>query len=243
MRTLVDPDSQKIPLARQLKLIGLAKSSYYYKPCGESAENLHLMRLLDEQYTKTPFYGVPKMTAWLKTLGYAVGPKRVRRLMRKMELVAIFHKKKTSIPGESKEKYPYLLTQVAISRPNQVWSTDITYIRLSRGFVYLCAIIDWFSRYVVSWELSNSQDVFFCLSALEKALCLGTPEIFNSDCGSQFTSTAFTQRLKQAKIAISRDGRGRVFDNIFVERLWLRSCTRKSISTITNLSQMPDSGF
>lgn len=178
------------------------------------------MRLLDEQYTKTPFYGVAKMTAWLKTKGYAVGPKRVRRLMRKMELIAIFPKKRTSIPLKSKENYPYLLHSLVISRPNQVWSTDLTYIRLNRGFVYLVAVIDWFSRYVLSWELSNSQDVFFCLAALEKALCKGKPEIFNSDQGSQFTSEAFVNRLKKARISISRDGRGRVFDNIFVERLW-----------------------
>lgn len=140
--------------------------------------------------------------------------------MRKMELYAIFPKKKTSIPGESTEKYPYLLRCVSIERPNQVWSTDITYIRLSRGFVYLVAVMDWFSRYVLAWELSNSQDVFFCLSALEKAFRLGKPDIFNSDQGSQFTSEAFTKRLKNANIAISHDGRGRVFDNIFIERLW-----------------------
>jgi putative transposase len=137
-----------------------------------------------------------------------------------MGLVAIFPKKKTSIPGEATEKYPYLLRGVHISRPNQVWSTDLTYIRLSKGFVYLVAIIDWFSRYVLSWELSNSADVFCCLAALEKALKKGKPEIFNSDQGSQFTSSAFTERLKRAHISISRDGRGRVFDNIFVERLW-----------------------
>lgn len=140
--------------------------------------------------------------------------------MRQMGLCAIFPKKKISIPGESTEKYPYLLRSVRIERPNQVWSTDLTYIRLSRGFVYLVAVIDWFSRYVLSWELSNSADVFCCLAALEKALAKGTPEIFNSDQGSQFTSEVFTSRLEQAKIAISRDGRGRVFDNIFIERLW-----------------------
>jgi putative transposase len=176
------------------------------------------MRLLDEQYTPTPFYGVPKMTAWLKRQGLTVGPKR--GLMRKMGLCAIFPKKKTSSPGASTEKYPYLLSCVSINRPNQVWSTDLTYIRLRRGFVYLVAVMDWFSRYVLAWELSNSQDVFFCLQALDKALLVGKPDIFNSDQGSQFTSEAFTSRLKAAKIAISRDGRGRVFDNIFVERLW-----------------------
>lgn len=178
------------------------------------------MRLLDEQYTKTPFYGVPKMTAYLRSQGYRVNPKRVCRLMQKMGLCAIYPKRKLSRPGEPKKKYPYLLSGVTIERPDQVWSTDITYIRLNCGFVYLVAILDWFSRYVLAWELSNSQDVFFCLSALEKALCQGKPEIFNSDQGSQFTSDTFTSRLEAAEIAISWDGRGRVFDNIFIERLW-----------------------
>lgn len=156
-RKLVEPDNQKIPVARQLSLLGLSKTGYYYEPKGESEFNLQLMRLLDQQYTKYPFYGIPKMTAWLRTLGYTVGPKRVRRLMRQMGLCAIFPKKKTSLKGESTEKYPYLLRQVVICRPNQVWSTDLTYIRLSRGFVYLVAVMDWFSRYVLAWELSNSQ--------------------------------------------------------------------------------------
>ena len=192
---MVDLDFDLIPLARQCQLLGLAKSSYYYKPIGESAFNLQLMRCIDQQYTKTPFYGVPKMTAQLRRLGYPVGPKRVRRLMRQMGLIAIFPKPKTSRPGEETEKYPYLLSSVVIIRPNPVWSTDMTYIRLAKGFVYLVAIIDWFSRYVLSWELSNSLDVFFCLAALEKALDEGKPELFNSDQGSQFTCEAFTRRL------------------------------------------------
>jgi putative transposase len=178
------------------------------------------MRLIDKQYTKTPFYGVPKITATLRREGYTVNPKRVRRLMRKMALYAIFPKPKTSKPGEATKHYPYLLESVVIDAPNQVWSTDITYIRLARGYVYLVCILDWFSRYVLSWELSNSQDVFFCLSALEKALRKGKPRIFNSDKGSQFTSDAFIGRLKQAEVSQSWDGRGRVFDNIFIERLW-----------------------
>lgn len=178
------------------------------------------MRLLDEQYTKTPFYGVPRMTAWLRSQGYLVNKKRVARLMRHMGLAAIFPKPHTSRQGEPVKKYPYLLTQVTLMRPNQVWSTDITYIRLEEGYVYLVAIMDWFSRYVLSWELSNSLDVFFCLNALEKALSVATPDIFHSDQGSQFTSSSFTSRLEAAKIRISWDGRGRVGDNIFVERLW-----------------------
>jgi len=187
---------------------------------GESQQNLLFMRLIDEQYTKTPFYGVPRMTAWLRLQGYLINPKRVARLMRKMGLAAIYPKPKTSRKGPAEKKYPYLLRGRLIDRPNQVWATDITYIRLTSGFVYLVAIIDWFSRYVLSWELSNSLDVFFCLSALERALRRAKPEIFNSDQGSQFTSEVFTHRLKAAEIAISWDGQGRVFDNIFVERLW-----------------------
>jgi putative transposase len=178
------------------------------------------MRLLDEQYTRTPFYGVPRMTAWLRREGYMVNHKRVYRLMQKMGLYAIYPKPKISRKEDVVIKYPYLLSGVEIERPNQVWSTDITYIRLLNGFVYLCVIMDWFSRYVLSWELSNSLDVFFCLDALQRALSFGKPEIFNSDQGSQFTSEAFTSRLKAADIAISWDGKGRVFDNIFVERLW-----------------------
>ena len=178
------------------------------------------MRFYDSQYTKTPFYGVPKMTATLRRMGYTINPKRVRRLMREMGLHAIFPKPKTSKPGEVSRNYPYLLQEVVIDRPNQVWSSDITYIRLSRGYVYLVAILDWFSRYVLSWELSNSQDVFFCLKALEQALTNGRAKIFNSDQGSQFTSDAFQSRIQQAKVSQSWDGRGRVFDNIFIERLW-----------------------
>jgi putative transposase len=219
-RQLIDLDLKKIPVSRQCELLGLTRSCFYYKPVGESAENLLLMRLIDEQYTKTPFYGVKKMTATLRRLGYTVNPKRVRRLMRQMELHAIFPKPKTSKPGEVTINYPYLLQSVVIDGANQVWSTDITYLRLTRGYVYLCVILDWFSRYVLSWELSNSQDVFFCLNALEKALTKGKPEIFNSDLGSQFTSEAFIGRLKQAKVTQSWDGRGRVFDNIVIERLW-----------------------
>lgn len=205
---------------RQCDLVGLAKSSYYYQPRGESADNLLYMRLIDEQYTQTPFYGSPKMTAWLQSQGYRVNQKRVCRLMRKMGLSAVVPKKRTSQPGKVSLKYPYLLKHLEVKRPNQVWSTDLTYIRLNGGYVYLCAIIDWFSRYVVAWEVSNSQDVLFCLTTLDKALSIGKPEIFNSDQGSQFTSQVFTDRLLSADIAISWDGRGRVFDNIFIERLW-----------------------
>ncbi len=178
------------------------------------------MRLLDEQYTKTPFYGVLKMTEWLHRAGYAVNVKRVRRLLRKMGLMAIYPKPNLSKAHPEHQLYPYLLRGVTIERVGQVYSTDITYIRLRGGFIYLVAIIDWYSRYVVAWEISNSLEVDFCISCLEQALTVTKPEIFNSDQGSQFTSRVFTNILKEASIKISMDGRGRAFDNIWVERLW-----------------------
>ena len=176
--------------------------------------------MIDEQYTLMPFYGVPRMTAHLKRLGYAVGEKLTRRLMRDMGLEAIYPKPKTSRKHSGHKVYPYLLRDVEVARPNQVWATDITYIRLMRGFAYLVAIMDWFSRYVISWRLSNNLEVAFCLECLDEALEYRQPEIFNSDQGSQFTSLDFTGRLLENRISISMDGRGRVFDNIFVERLW-----------------------
>ncbi len=178
------------------------------------------MRLLDEQYTRTPFYGTRKMTAWLNTQGYPVERKRVTRLLRLMGLEAVYPKPRLSIPGVTQQRYPYLLRGMNIERCNQVWSCDITYIRLQRGFIYLIAVIDWFSRYVLSWELSITMDTSFCLEALDRALRVSTPEIFNTDQGVQFTSTEFIRRLKAADIRISWDGRGRALDNIFVERLW-----------------------
>lgn len=205
---------------RQCELLGINRSSYYYEAAQESFYNEYLMRKLDEQYTQTPFYGVLRMTAFLRTQGENVNPKRVRRLLRTMGLEAIYPKPKLSQPSDNSRRYPYLLRGLAIEHPNQVWSTDITYIRLDKGFIYLVAVIDWYSRYVLSWEISNTLDVHFCLQALETALAQGTPEIFNTDQGSQFTSIAFTDRLLQGGIQISQDGRGRALDNIFVERLW-----------------------
>ena len=178
------------------------------------------MRLLDEQYTRTPFYGTRRMTAWLHTQGSMVNRKRVTRLLRMMGLEAIYPKPRLSQPGEMQQRYPYLLRDVLIERVDQVWSTDITYIRLARGFVYLVAILDWFSRYVLAWEVSVTLDTSFCLEALDRALRRTQPEVFNSDQGVQFTSTEFTQRLQAAQVRISWDGRGRALDNIFVERLW-----------------------
>jgi putative transposase len=201
-------------------LVGLNRTSLYYAPRTETVENLRLLRLLDEQYTRCPFYGVRRMTAWLQSQGYPVNEKRVRRLLRKMGLLAVYPKPSLSQPRAGVQVYPYLLRGVAIERVNQVWSTDITYIRLLSGFIYLVAIIDWYSRYVLAWEVSNTLESSFCVAALERALEHAAPEVFNSDQGAQFTSLAFTNRLKEHGIEISMDGRGRALDNIFVERLW-----------------------
>ena len=178
------------------------------------------MRLIDEQYTKTPFYGVPRITEWLKRQGHPVNHKRVARLMGLMGLEGIHPKRNLSQQSKEHKIYPYLLRDLKIERPDQVWCSDITYIRLRRGFVYLVAVMDWFSRYVLSWEISVTMERDFCLRALDKALDISSPDIFNTDQGSQFTSTDFTDRLKDHNIRISMDGRGRVFDNIFIERLW-----------------------
>ena len=207
-------------MARQCELIGLTRSSFYYEPIGVSAENLTLMRLIDRQYTRAPFYGVPKMTAWLRLEGYLVNHKRVRRLMGAMGLQAICPRRKRTSQGDGGKVYPHLLQHLRIERPDQVWCTDITYIPMDRGSLYLVAIMDWFSRFVLVWELSNSLDRFFCLSALDRALRTATPDLFHSDQGSQFTSHDFTGRLEAAEIRISMDGRGRFWDNIFIERLW-----------------------
>ncbi len=200
---------------RQCRLAALSRSSWYYHPRDETAENLALMRQIDEQYLKTPFYGSRKLADVL-----SVNRKRVQRLMRIMGLEAIYPKRRTTQPGVGHKIYPYLLRNVEIVRPDQVWSTDITYIPLRQGFLYLVAILDWYNRYVLAWRLSNTLTGAFCLEALEEALAHGKPEIFNSDQGSQFTAAAFTGRLESAGVAISMDGRGRALDNVFVERLW-----------------------
>ena len=219
-RALIEREQPGISVARQCELVGLARSSYYYQPVPESEENLLLMRLLDEQYTRTPFYGIQKMTAWLRTQGHEVNHKRVARLLRQMGLMAMYPAPRLSQPAERAVRYPYLLRGLAIERVNQVWSTDITYIRLARGFLYLVAIMDWFSRYVLAWRTSISLETAFCLEAIDEAFARARPEIFNHDQGSQFTSSEFTGRLQAAGVRISWDGRGRALDNIFVERLW-----------------------
>lgn len=209
-----------ISMTRQCDLLGLPRSSYYYSSHRDDRYNLKVMNLIDEQFTRTPFYGVERMTAWLKRQGEAVNHKRVRRLMRLMGLEAVYPKPRLSLSNQAHKLYPYLLRNVVIDRPDQVWCADITYIRMLYGFVYLVAIMDSYSRCVLSWELSTNLDTAFCVSALEKAFQVSQPEIFNTDQGSQFTSREFTERLKEGGIRISMDGRGRVFDNIFVERLW-----------------------
>jgi len=219
-RNLIEPEHAQISVRRQCELLDLNRSTLYYQPAGESAYNLHLMRLLDEQYLRTPFYGWPRMTASLRRQGYDVNPKRVRRLMQKMGLQALYPKPKTSVPGTGHKIYPYLLRGLAIVRPNQVWSADITYIPMPHGFMYLVAIMDWFSRYVLAWQISNTLDGYFCLDVLQQALHQEQPEVFNTDQGAQFTAHDFTECLEKAKVRISMDGRGRALDNIFIERLW-----------------------
>jgi putative transposase len=209
-----------VSIRRQCELLGLNRASWYFEPAGETAENLALMRLIDQQYLARPIYGSRRMTTWLTERGHTVNRKRVQRLMRVMGLEAIYPQPRLSQRGREARIYPYLLRNVKILRPNQVWSTDITYVPLAGGYAYLTAVLDWYSRYVLSWELSPTLDGAFCLLALERALTQGLPEIFNTDQGVQFTSQAFTSRLERQGIAISMDSRGRALDNVFIERLW-----------------------
>jgi len=205
---------------RQCELIGLSRSSLYYEGAPETPENLRLMRLIDGEYTAHPFLGSRRLTKWLIERGEEVNRKRVRRLMRLMGLEAIYPKPKLSAAGRGHRIYPYLLRDVSIRRPDQVWSTDITYVPLAQGFMYLAAVLDWYSRYVLAWRLSNTLDGSFCLEMLDEALSRGRPEVFNTDQGVQFTAQAWTGRLEAAGVAVSMDGRGRCLDNVFVERLW-----------------------
>ena len=220
-RGLIELAGCGLSVREQCRLLGVPRSTLYYERCGPKASDLAVMRRLDELYTATPFYGVERMTARLRRAGLRIGHNRVRRLLRLMGLEALYPKPRLSMPGGPEQQvYPYLLRGVRIERPNQVWSADITYIRLSQGFVYLVAILDWFSRYVLAWSLSPTLDAWFCVEALREALRLGRPEIFNTGQGSQFTSAAWLAVLREAGIAISMDGRGRFWDNIFTERLW-----------------------
>jgi putative transposase len=219
-RPLIDPSDSHLSIRRQCELLGLNRSSYYLSPASESEENLRLMRLIDEQFLKTPFYGSRRMTAILERSGETVNRKRVQRLMALMGLEALFPRPRTTTIASDARVYPYLLRDRVLTHVNEVWSSDITYIPMRHGFMYLTAVIDWFSRYVLSWRLSNTLEGRFCLEALDEALSLGRPEIFNTDQGSQFTAQEYTSRLEEAGIAVSRDGRGRALDNVFVERLW-----------------------
>ena len=217
---MIEPRHKRIRISRQCELIGLPRASYYYAPKGDDPYNQQMMNRIDEEFTKRPFYGVPRMTAWLRRQGHEVNPKRIRRLMRRMGLEAIYPKKKLSKGHPAHKKYPYLLRDVYIDRPDQAWCADITYIRLQQGFVYLVAVMDWHSRYVLAWDISITLADDFCVQTLERALMISRPETFNTDQGVQFTSADFTNVLEREGIRISMDGRGRVYDNIFVERLW-----------------------
>lgn len=218
---MIELNHPTLSIRRQCELIGLNRATFYWQPASESSLNLRLMRLIDQEYTRAPFYGYRKMTARLNNEhGYQVNHKRVARLMGLMGLQASYPRPRTSLPDQQRRKYPYLLHGLDINRPNQVWATDITYLPMPTGFMYLVAVMDWFSRFVLAWQLSNTLDGAFCLDALRLALQMGQPDIFNSDQGSQFTAISFTGQLETAGIRVSMDGRGRFMDNIFIERLW-----------------------
>lgn len=218
---MINPANSNLSIVRQCQLLKVSRSGWYYKPREESPFNLTLMRGIDEQFLATPYYGSRQMTRQLRRSGYLASRKRVKRLMRIMGLQAIYQAPKTSLPHPQHKVYPYLLKDLNINRPNQVWCSDITYIPIKRGFLYLVAIMDWYSRKVLSWRISNTLDAEFCVQALKEAISLyGIPDIFNTDQGSQYTSLSFTNVLKDHEIKISMDGKGRWMDNVFIERLW-----------------------
>ncbi len=219
-RAAVDRRHPSLSVVGQCQLLGISRSSLYYQPVGTPEEDMTLMKLIDRQYLVTPFYGARRMAAWLRNQSYGVNRKRVRRLMGIMGLKAIYRRPRISAPAPGHKIYPYLLSGMEVTRPNQVWAADITYIPMARGFLYLVAIIDWYSRYVLSWRLSNTLDAGFCTEALEEALRIGRPDIFNADQGAQFTGEAFTGLLQQHGVRISMDGKGSYNDNLFIERLW-----------------------
>ncbi len=218
---MIDPAHRDLSIGRQCELLSISRSSFYYRPVGESEFNLILMRQIDEQFLETPFYGVRQMTWHLRNEGHPVNEKRIRRLMRLMGLMPIYQKPNTSKPAKGHRIWPYLLRGLRIDRPNQVWCSDITYLPMRRGFLYLVAIMDWHTRKVLSWRISNTLEADFCVDALNEAILrFGPPEIMNTDQGSQFTSFAWTDRLRRTGIRVSMDGKGRFLDNIFIERLW-----------------------
>jgi putative transposase len=218
---MVEKDNPKLSIGKQCKLLSISRSSFYYQPKGETALNLMLMRKIDEQFLETPFFGVRQMTWHLRNEGNLVNEKRIRRLMRLMRLMPIYQKPNTSKAAKSHKTYPYLLKGLRVTQPNQVWASDITYIPMRRGFLYLVAIIDWYTRKVLAWRISNTLEADFCVEALNEAMAkYGPPEIMNTDQGSQFTSFVWTDCLRRSGVRISMDGKGRYLDNIFVERLW-----------------------
>lgn len=218
---MIEQNHPQISVSRQCELLGLHRSGLYYQPVAESEENLAIMRLLDEQYYKTPFYGIRKLTEWLQNMDYRVNHKRVRRLMKLMGWKTLYREPNTSEPNKQHKVYPYLLKGMRIWKPNQVWQIDITYIPMRRGFMYLCAIIDVHTRYVVNWGISNTMSADWCSQIVQEAIERhGKPEILNSDQGSQFTSEAYISLLQEHEIHISMDGKGRALDNIYIERLW-----------------------
>jgi putative transposase len=219
-KSLIEPEHTQLSVRSQCALLGLCRASYYYEPEEDRTHDFELMHLIDREYLEHPFYGSRRMAVALKEGGYFVNRKRVQRLMREMGLEAIYPKRNLSKPGEPEIKFPYLMRGLSIDRPNKAWCADITYIPLQEGFGYCIAVMDWWSRWVLAWRISNSMDVNFCLEALEEAFSKGKPEIFNTDQGSQFTSALFVEALLREQILVSWDGRGRALDNIFIERLW-----------------------
>lgn len=220
-RDMIEPNNSILSIGQQCRLLSISRSSFYYKPKGETEQNLSLMRRIDEQFLETPFFGVRQMTWHLRNGGHLVNEKRIRRLMRLMGLMPIYQKPNTSRPAKGHKTYPYLLRGLRVERPNQVWCSDITYLPMRRGFLYLVAIMDWHTRKVLAWRISNTLEADFCVEALNEAIRkFGPPEIMNTDQGSQFTSFAWTDRLRRSDVRISMDGKGRYLDNIFIERLW-----------------------
>jgi putative transposase len=220
-RQMIEPGHPQLSVVRQCELVSISRSGFYHRPAGETALNLELMRLIDAQFLEAPWYGARQMARHLRREGYVVGRKRIRRLMAKMGLAPIYQRPRTTVPNPEHRIFPYLLRDLVIDRANQVWCADITYLPMRRGFLYMVAVMDWATRKVLAWRVSNTLDIEFCLEALEEALArFGRPEIFNTDQGSQFTSPRFTGLLLKAGVRISMDGRGRWMDNVFIERLW-----------------------
>jgi putative transposase len=220
-REMIEPEHPQLSVVRQCELVSISRSGFYHRPVGETALNLDLMRLIDAQFLETPWYGSRQMARHLRREGYVVGRKRIRRLMAKMGLAPIYQRPRTTVPNPEHRIFPYLLREMVIDRPNQVWCADMTYLPMRRGFLYLVAVMDWATRKVLAWRVSNTMDVEFCLEVLGEAMArFGQPEIFNTDQGSQFTSPRFTSVLQRAGVRISMDGRGRWMDNVFIERLW-----------------------